>query len=101
MINDSYPDNKNSTKHDDFYAKLKKKQKLDSELSQYYKTFAKKPQRVQKTQELSDSSESESIYSSDNISDDSPVQHQKKNKEYDDLAKELKKLQKKMAEYEK
>ena len=80
--------------------KLKKKQKLDKELKDYYKAFAKKPQRVQKTQEFSESSDSENIYSSDNISDDSPVQHEKKDKEYDNLAKKLKKLQKKMSVYE-
>ena len=53
------------------------------------------------TVELSESEESESIYSSDNISDESPVYNKKKAQEYDSLAKKLKKLQKKMSEYEK
>jgi len=74
---------------------------LDRELEKYYKKYAKKPQRVQKTVELSGSDDSESLYSSDNISDESPKINKKKNKEYDNLAKELKHLQKKMQAYEK
>ena len=85
----------------ELYAKLKKQQKMPKDLKEYYKSFAKKPQRVQKTQEQHDSSsDSESIYSSDNISDTSPIQNHKKNKEYDELAKQMKRLQKKMAVYE-
>ena len=56
---------------------------------------------MQKTQEQEDTtSDSESLYSSDNISDTSPIQNHKKNREYDELAKEMKRLQKKMAVYE-
>ena len=83
------------------YMQIKKQQKMPKDLKEYYKSFAKKPQRVQKTQEQHDSSsDSESIYSSDNISDTSPIQNHKKNKEYDELAKQMKRLQKKMAVYE-